>query len=257
MNEYSHFYRDTGELVEGVSTKDARAQRLLPSVTTLIKRELPASFGLTQWKERRIAATACTMYDRQAGNDVVWQDSVREKAMEETRAAAERGKEMHESIRRYLAGAAPGECPAQVVGMLNAKSMDRHLEWGGPIPSLEQVQVCERWGFAGTVDYHGKVEDGYGIVDFKTQNVTRSPQYYSDWLQQLAGYQLALTAERTAHLYNMVIDRETGRAWMRKYTPETVLRAQRQLALAACQYWIRSPVDQWPPGVRRMIEGSM
>ena len=213
----SHYYRATGEPVhevlkaDGVGTRptdirDARKQKLLPSVTTVLK--VWPKEALVNWRIEQAILSASTLprlqdepLDKFIERVVVDMDRERDEA-------AEAGKVIHSAMASRVAN---GKWPEDV----DPKWFPFFTAWEPWVVAnlaitmiSESVVVNEREGYAGCVDWVGATYLwGEAVLDFKNQAVKGKPKFYDTWAMQLVAYDACLKGDKRNSLVSVVLDR--------------------------------------------------
>ena len=97
----THWYRPDGSAAYGSTLRDARKEKLLPSVTTVTS--LLAAPGLEAWKQSQLVLAALTMPREELGDDL---DDAAARIVSDARQAgkdaATRGTEIHNDCESIL-----------------------------------------------------------------------------------------------------------------------------------------------------------
>lgn len=182
--------------------RDARKENLVPSVTTVNK--LIANEFLQRWKLENLLTAALTLpqnqdEDVQAFAQRVWQDSntIVEGAMNF-------GTEMHDAIEiRLRLGSQDGMVIRSEIAP-HFELVERWISTNVSIFDDAEFSVVGKEGYAGRVDALVEhKEHGPCLVDWKTQNVRKKPNFYDTWVRQLAAYRHA--AKLKCRLLSVVI----------------------------------------------------
>ena len=250
----------TGALVPGATATDAKREGYYPSITTL-KYELAEPWNLKQSRERLIAKAAGNAEVTEYADRVEWQDRIREEAVADWRAAAQRGTAMHALIALYLNDGLPAEMPAELLTVMQSITN---------IGMSEGVVFCHEYGFAGTSDCFAMYDGQATILDFKTQGIKDDkPNYYAEWRMQLAGYLMGLTEQgypalvdrcmsvviNTNPLASFWRDTDQPGVFTKIYKPAQIVQAMNKIKLAASMWYVNRGVKEelLPSGVRRML----
>lgn len=127
-----------------------------------------------------------------------WRKKVGEwEARQITKAACERGTIIHHLIEERLQGNIINP-PAGVEGFWN--SIEPWLECVNDVQLIEGV-VWHSSGFAGSVDCVARWNNELSIIDWKTSNKPKRPEWIDDYFQQTAAYRAAVN-----ELYNIEIN---------------------------------------------------
>ena len=243
----SHWYRADGVAChtmpkangdgERITTiKDAKAQKLLPSVTNILGvLDKPA---LTSWKIERHLETA-DKNPRQPDEPVAfWKKRIGDLAYQETADAADLGSKIHAAMERVFDGQ---PVPEEYIPYLSPVT-----QWvsttGILVTAREKRLVNVREGYAGTADVlftwdNGK---GMGILDYKTKRTKpgEKVEAYNEHKRQLAAYAaIAYGAENLDQVLaaNIFISStEPGRMEVIKHTN---LQGHYETFLHLCAIW--------------------
>ena len=207
MGESGRFYTADGVLREEVGMREARAELLYPSVTEMLN-GIAKPYALDQWTKQQLVVAGATTPRLDDENDDEFSERVMTAANEESKTATDRGTEVHRCIGRMLALGDNAGVPADLAEWLYNSIDPRRT-------NVEKVMVDHSFGYAGTCDFYGLVDDQPAIIDFKTQGVKvrerktltlnartgekemrirkdASPRFYESWPWQIAGYARAL-----------------------------------------------------------------
>lgn len=178
-----------GEMKD-VTLREAREMNLLPSVTTVL--QIVAKPELEAWKIEQGIMAALTLPREQDEPTDAFAKRVVVDMERQAGEAAEFGSQIHAIIQAHLTGDLKTlqEAPKEVLPWL-----DEFIKWqenaGLTVYSTEEVVVNQYHGYAGRLDFHGKLDlGGIGecVIDFKTQKVKAKPVFYDEWGMQLAAY---------------------------------------------------------------------
>lgn len=166
--------------------RDARELGLVPSVTTIM-RQVSAP-GLEFWKLGNAVRAALKAERIEGEEDDAFVSRIIYSSQDETRAAADRGTEIHAALEDFYKGNAD-----RVGGYLQhcVNAAKAIMDWCGP-----QEWSAER-SFASPLGYGGKVdlcETKFGhVIDFKTkQGDVSAAKLYPEHRAQLAAYRSGL-----------------------------------------------------------------
>ena len=181
---------------------DARKDKLLPSVTTILA-IISKGEWLDIWRQNQ-TINLCTLFPRKTHEKP--EDYLERINMEcalEKAFVLQVGTGVHALCETYLADDATA---LEKIGTNDEVSelatesyvssdveifLDRYMESAEGEGFAEEV-VVSPFGFAGTVDYFWVNEKEVFVRDFKTQNVKRNANFYYDWLPQLVAYAVAI-----------------------------------------------------------------
>ena len=183
----THWYKPDGTAAYGSTLRDARKEKLLPSVTTVTS--LLAAPGLEAWKQGQLVLAALTMPQEELGDDV---DKAAARIVSDARQAgkdaATRGTEIHNDCEAILRN---GKWEHSLIN-------DAVHAW--VLENVDSVEWCEKTlvdtltGYAGRADaLIEHVEHGLVLVDWKSQKFKKQkkgfkPTFYEKWILQLAAY---------------------------------------------------------------------
>ena len=183
----THWYKPDGTAAYGSTLRDARKEKLLPSVTTVTS--LLAAPGLEAWKQGQLVLAALTMPQEELGDDL---DKAAARIVSDARQAgkdaATRGTEIHNDCESILRN---GKWEHSLIN-------DAVHAWVSE--NVRSVNWCEKTlvdtiiGYAGRADVLiDHVEHGLVLVDWKSQKFKKQkkgfkPTFYDKWILQLAAY---------------------------------------------------------------------
>lgn len=211
---------DTLEPVEEVPSADgkkmvkatlvhAKKLGLLPRTTSIIS-EL-TNFTLVEYqKEECIKACIAFPFDRpdEEEEKATYIKMIKAKADEFKNFAANRGKELHAQVSKWL------EDNTQPEDAVGQAAILRIGEW---LRSVEASKVTtelsmgsKAMGFAGTPDMVIETPTGRIIADIKTTSFKKFRKPYDSWMLQLGAYSILTESEPGTQLVSLVIDRDHG-----------------------------------------------
>jgi hypothetical protein len=183
----THWYKPDGTAAYGSTLRDARKEKLLPSVTTVTS--LLAAPGLEAWKQSQLVLAALTMPREELGDDL---DKAAARIVSDARQAgkdaATRGTEIHNDCESILRN---GKWEHSLIN-------DAVQAW--VLENVRSVNWCEKTlvdtitGYAGRADAliehvkHGPVLIDWKSQKFKKQKKGFKPTFYDKWILQLAAY---------------------------------------------------------------------
>jgi|TARA_R110000824_G_scaffold18179_1_gene72395 hypothetical protein len=183
----THWYKPDGTAAYGSTLRDARKEKLLPSVTTVTS--LLAAPGLEAWKQSQLVLAALTMPREELGDDL---DKAAARIVSDARQAgkdaATRGTEIHNDCESILRN---GKWEHSLINdAVHAWVLEnvRSVDW------CEKTLVDTITGYAGRADaLIEHVEHGLVLIDWKSQKFKRQkrgfkPTFYDKWILQLAAY---------------------------------------------------------------------
>jgi len=216
----AHWYTGDGEPKHDATLREARKEKLYPSVTTVLSAK--SAPGLEAWKRNELLLASLNLPEeiRAAKDTGVAAQYIIDQAGKKVETAAKRGTFVHDSIEKMFAGEEWDRENPQLLAVdewIKANCVDH--KWS------EEVLINKEVGFAGRadslIDHQAK---GLTLVDFKTQDVKKSrkgqwtPKYYDKFLFQLAAYGACLP-ERP-NLLSLVINVNEAEVYERFWTEE-------------------------------------
>ena len=209
----AHWYRQDGTLVDGAHMRLARAQNLLPSVTTIL--DILDKPGLNRWKMRVGPEEA-------------------ERVGAETSAE---GARIHDLIAQWIIVymnkeyvrplETPGddwEVAAEQAGIFEEDfyMLQPTLEWlqenvSRDHPVMSELSLVHQMGYAGTIDIACNDTDGNRmLIDMKTRDIKTAPkrvERYFEYGIQLGGYESLLDpAKEDEHRWvSLIINRDPSK----------------------------------------------
>lgn len=163
--------------------RDARAENLVPSVTTILN--VAAKPALIQWLQKQVLLAALTLPRKPDEPEDDYIARIMDDSKEQGRSAADAGTDIHASIQSFYEGVVTSRHEQHVKGCVNA--IQDHF--GG------QAWIAERsfgheLGFGGKVDLHSINI----VVDVKTKEFSDPSKVdaYDEHLMQLAAYRVGL-----------------------------------------------------------------
>ena len=242
----SHYYTHTGEPrhFEGkdggpTTLKEARAQHLLPSVTTIIGDVLRKP-GLEKWllEQRLLAALTLPRNPDESEHDFAKRAIV--DAEQQAEDARNKGTEIHDAIEKMQGD------HATYFGKLC-------VENGWNIVWQERRLVGEK--FAGTADVMFQdFMKQYIIADLKGKDLRigkrggiLKPFIPDDWIIQLAAYSL-MTDEDVTGAVSIIFDREHADRWyVHNWSAQDLERGRRMFLLLLELWCLVKRYDPQPP----------
>lgn len=222
--------------------KDAKEQKLLPSVSSILK--VVANPALDRWKMMKVAE-AC--YKQPPIGDESLDDYTRtilDKAFDEASEAADLGTRIHANIEAQLTNNPFPHTEAEALEPALA-ALDKVKGMGLNVKASEERVVCKRHGFAGTCDLLFNTDDGiFGALDFKTTKTKADEPITTRFGQpaQIAAYLAAYWNGGRGVIednvgYNLYVSTtEIGRVDIVKYDHAT-LQSEFEMFLHACAIW--------------------
>lgn len=181
--------RGKNGLMRPTTLRDARANRLVPSVTTIIR--CAASPGLENWKLEQMLLAALTLPKLDGEPEQEFLKRVRADSKEHARMAAERGTAVHASIEGFYEGKGLGDYPKHTEAVKTALE----ARYGARTWIAEKV-FASGYGFGGKLDLCCEA----AIIDVKTKEFSPDdlPKGYDEHLMQLAAYRMGMDLPRAA-----------------------------------------------------------
>lgn len=218
-----HFYTGIGEPRYGTSLRDARIQKLLPSVTSIDK--VIANPGLDIWKQNNIIET-CTKYPRFyiTGLECEYKDFIKKEAFRDSRQKMKLGTVVHHLAERYIKGKPlffhGGRADVWEIFKPLKDWIDINLI--APDTGLysdegaEKVLVNSELGYAGKADLKSRLTTGQKVIlDFKTTTVKKSDvkkdgtikkaKLYDSYIRQLAALDMCTDSDEVNILMSVII----------------------------------------------------
>lgn len=190
-----HWYTKDGEPKHDSTLREARAENLFPSVTTILE-ELSKP-QLEKWKIMQGIKVACEYCSDTIGAvygpcyDIDDHKKIYNEWKSQPNEAADFGTTVHNLIHRYAMNERVS------IGEYSEEIQDAYCnatKWINDNVRLmlsEKTYTSKQFGFAGTIDLIAKMNDGStAIVDFKTQSVKKKLTSYPEWCYQLAAYKI-------------------------------------------------------------------
>jgi hypothetical protein len=202
-NPSSHWYKPDGDPAYKATLRDARKEKLYPSVTQIIG--ILAKPAIESWAVNLMSETCWENPCYWANNESLegYRSRIEPIYNERRSEAAIRGSAIHDFAEAYIQhdpdiNMVPGY-EAQCEKL--AQWIDDNID--SAIVEQPFAHVIEGMGYGGRIDAYGYFKDGRQFVlDFKTQGVKAKPAYYPEWQYQLAAY----SAWRSAHFRTMSLD---------------------------------------------------
>jgi hypothetical protein len=220
------------------TVRDARKFGFLPSVTSIIRDVYAPNRQLTKWvRDSIIKATIKTPFPSIVDGkfDEAFEryaEQVQEVADEYKNATADRGKELHGIINRFILGGE--DKPDDPIGRAIIEQTKAYFASRGVISYTGEQPIgrADR-GFAGTPDIIAAKDGGIIIIDLKTtdlfdskgkQRMVDEDDLYDEWKAQTGGYAILVDNPNTS-LVELVADRKTGKCVFIEYA-ETKLHSE-------------------------------
>jgi hypothetical protein len=253
----AHWYGTDGRPQHDATLREARKDKLFPSVTTIDKDTFKNDF-LERWKFNELVAAAADTFKQPHESPEDYANRIYEISQYKARTASNFGKEIHDAIENY---------PQLTLNTSLHPWIDRFGAWYeanvGEVISRERVLLDGDLGIAGRCDFiahgRGKFDGSLIIPDWKTQNVKKdgkgrkSPAFYESWPRQLAFYAVSFAKETGLfpdHLptcISVIIDsNEPCDPFVKVWTKEQILDNYMDF-LAGAYLWF-SKRNYWPVG---------
>ena len=169
---------------------DARKLGLYPSVTEILG--IIDKPGLRAWRDRMVIEAALTQpADGRPVDDLV--PEIRANADEFSRAAMELGTKYHDAIESlvyYIDGKADAFVPEPDVSLHTMEVFRGWYEAHVTELISAEESFAHPLGFAGRLDWFGKLDGNLTVIDWKTQGTKEGNRFrfYATWAAQLAAY---------------------------------------------------------------------
>jgi hypothetical protein len=235
MRNSQHWYTIDGATRHGVDLRVARRERLLPSVTSVLK--VWPSEALTRWKQEQVIMSAITTPRLPCEADDAFIARVMTFADEEARAAADVGTRRHDLLELIDKGALiAGENPDLRFIQPYIKWFDENVE---RVLLSAEVVTHPAMGYAGKLDSFYQLKDGRAaVVDAKNR---KNPRAYESDAMQLAAYGEIIHADTCI---SVVLGTQEPSILVREWTPHERHTAWHNFSLAL-EVWKRSR-NYWP-----------
>ena len=229
--------------------KDAREQKLLPSVTAYTK--MLASPGLERWKMSKVAET-CYVSPPHPGEEMgEYVRNMLEKSKEDGMGAADLGTTIHAAIEGKTRGqeyfdheVALSEERSCMLSELVEPAFAKLESMSLVVKKAEVVLVNDREGYAGTTDLVFESHIGKGILDWKSKRTKPEEPIFPNETHpmQLAAYWMAHFCDSfftDAICMNVYISTtEPGRVDVVKYDREQLMESYKDF-LCLTRLWRR------------------
>ncbi len=208
----AHYYTLTGESCHEVKGKngkirpttirDARALKLVPSVTTIM--DVQSKPELARWMQNQVLEAAIAQpFHPEEWDAGQWKKHIASKSREIGEKAAKRGNEIHDSMEQYFKHGTFDKNKS-----FTKKSVDVINDTFKKYTWIAEASFAHTKGFGGRVDLHGHDDKGnYVIIDFKTKDKTSMEDMvqYDRHKIQLAAYQEGLQLPANTRRFNLFI----------------------------------------------------
>ena len=168
--------------------RDARAENLVPSVTTILN--VAAKPALIQWAQKQVLLAALTLPRKPDEPEDDYIARIMDDSKEQGRAAADAGTDIHASIQGFYEGKVINRHQQHVQGCVNV--IREHF---GEQGWISERPFAHEIGFGGKCDLHVPAGSHQGIVvDIKTKEFSDASKVdaYDEHLMQLAAYRVGL-----------------------------------------------------------------
>ena len=219
--------------------RDARKQKLVPSVTTILN--IFAKPGLDRWKLKSLAEVAFDLPRIEGETSDQFADRCLIKQSEPVEEAADFGTRIHDAIEKYFDGHPVEDELLPYVQPALAWKQEKQLRF----IEREETVVNLKHGFAGMVDIVCTGPDGQnGVIDWKTRKTREKVKVtpYDFQVHQIAAYAAtywgpeAIKNGRVFGANCYISSTEPGRFEVCSYAPEVLASAWEDFK-AACQLW--------------------
>ena len=231
----AHWYQVDGTLVDGANLRQARAQNLLPSVTTIL--DILDKPGLNRWKmmvgpEEAERVGAETSAEGARIHDLISQWIIVYMNKEYVRPLETPGDDW--------------EVAAEQAGIFEEDfyMLQPTLEWlqenvSREHPVMSEISLTHPMGYAGTIDIACNDKDGNRmLIDMKTRDIKTAPkrvERYFEYGIQLGGYESLLDpAKEDEHRWvSLIINRDPAKPMCVPQEWNTPDKARARRAFAA------------------------
>ena len=210
--------------------RDARAENLVPSVTTVLN--VMAKPALIQWLQKQVLMAALTLPRMYGESEDDWMARIIVDSKEQGRAAADAGTDIHASIQGFYEGAVVYRHEAHVKGTVAAlDALYGHQGW------IAERAFGHSHGFGGKCDLHSTAGDGI-LADVKTKEFVDGDKIdtYDDHLMQLAAYRVGLGIPK-ARCANVFVSRSVPGLVVIKQWDEADLQRGWQMFCSLLTFW--------------------
>lgn len=194
-----HWYTVSGEPRYDATLREARRDNLLPSITTIEKKEI-TTHNLYIWAKEQLVMSALTLPRVEGESMDVFAARVVADSSEERSKSALFGTKIHHLVDSYLTkkpvdwGVVTDHQKETILPVW--EWIDNNLDLSLPFHS-EQVFTHLGLGYAGRVDFTGYNKDMKRVlIDWKTQYTKNGKvAHYDTWAIQLAAQESAVTVD--------------------------------------------------------------
>jgi hypothetical protein len=245
-NPSSHWYKPDGDPAYSATLRDARKEKLYPSVTQIIG--ILAKPAIESWAVNLMSETCWDNPASWSNRESLegYRSRIEPIYNERRSEAAIRGSAIHDFAEAYIQhdpdiNTVPGyesQC----------EKLAQWIEDNIRVATAEQsfAHNVDGMGYGGRIDAYGWLNDGQSFVlDFKTQGCKGKPTYYPEWQYQLAAYHawrkdtfgmlslgpdgLAITRPDPVCI-SVVIDTNSPTIHVKYYTPDQISNARKVFA---------------------------
>lgn len=252
----SHWYAASGKPCHDADLRDARKEKLFPSVTTIDKDSFKNDF-LDIWKTNQLLIAASENHRQPHESATQYGQRIYDISMEKSRTAIEFGKEIHDAVEVYP------QLPMNSLLMPWFNEFGKWWEASGLDHVASEITLIDKeLGIAGRTDKiaRRKSNGKRVVLDWKTQDVKvndkgkKKPAFYDSWGRQLAFY--GGVDSKDAGLWpelpeccSLIIDSNPdGKVYEKWWTPEEIKAAYIEF-LAGAWLWFNKrgywPVGEW------------
>ena len=208
---------------------DAVKLGLLPSVTTVM--QVKAKPGLVRWQISNAIHAALTLPKIAGETDDVWLDRIMDDAEEQAKTAAETGKDFHSAFEAYwkngtivTGDTATDNAVAHIaVWRKKTENLFPGVVWHAEVPYLSDFGIC------GTPDLVGISPNAIIVGDYKTCDLAKHKEPYSEHAMQIATgidamCKLHKCNPRDAFGVEFYVDRTSGEMKIHDWYPGDIKR---------------------------------
>lgn len=213
----AHWYTKNGKPQHDATLREARKEKLLPSVSTIQK--IKSNPFLEGWKIEQAILSALTLPRIDNEDDLSFAKRIAKDSQEGSKAAAAEGTRIHSICEDYL-------LHGEIINVANAELISEFVQWinnhgGRNVWTSEKIYIGE--DYAGCIDLHSDAI----IADIKTQDVKDKPNFYDSYAVQLAAYgELLANVEWIQQYVSLVIDRKTGKLYEKVWSDDMIYKSR-------------------------------
>jgi len=214
-SQSSHWYTESGDPAYNATLRDARKQKLYPSVTQVIGIiEKPA---IASWMVNLMSEACYENPPRETEAIDEYRARVEPIFQSSRSVAADRGSAIHDFAENYIRY---GDTRTVPFYEEQCRLLADWIESNIHSAHVEQsfAHKLGGYGYGGRVDAYGVLTNGKPfLLDFKTQGCKNGkPVYYPEWRWQLAAYRAAVRQGVTC--LSVVIDTTEPAIYDKEYT---------------------------------------